>query len=38
MENQTDIDNLELIDEDQNEEVLEDETKENNMFDTVIDV
>ena len=33
MENQTDIDNLELIDEDQNEEVLEDETKENNMFD-----
>lgn len=38
MENQTDIDNLELIDEDQNEEVLKDETKENNMFDTVIDV
>ena len=38
MENQTDIDNLELIDEDQNEEVLEYETKENNMFDTVIDV
>lgn len=38
MENQTDIDNLELIDEDQNEDILEDETKENNMFDTVIDV
>ena len=32
MENQTDIDNLELIDEDQNEEVLEDETKENNSY------
>ena len=38
MENQTDIDNLELIDEDQNEDFLEDESKENNMFDTVIDV
>ncbi len=38
MENQTVIDDLELIDEEQNDDILDDEIKEDNMFDTIIDV